>query len=48
MVAQDLWVKPHGFMEFFKRIQNVKNDPTVLDELDQLIFDQYGPRKWRG
>ena len=41
-------VKPHGFMELFKRIQNVKDDPTVLDNLDKLIFDQHGPREWRG
>lgn len=41
-------VKPHGFMELFKRIQNVVNDPSVLDNLDKLIFDQHGPREWRG
>jgi DNA-binding response OmpR family regulator len=41
-------VKPHGFMELFKRIQNVENDPSVLDNLDKLIFDQHGPREWRG
>ncbi len=41
-------VKPHGFMELFKRIQNVHADPTVLDGLDKLIFDQHGPREWRG
>jgi DNA-binding response OmpR family regulator len=40
-------VKPHGFMELFKRIQNVSNDCRVLDELDQLIFDRHGVRNFK-
>jgi DNA-binding NarL/FixJ family response regulator len=41
-------VKPHGFMELFKRIQGVTENREVLNTLDNLIFDQYGPREWRG
>jgi len=40
-------VKPHGFMELFKRVQNVTEDTDCLDDLDGLIFDQLGPRPWR-
>jgi DNA-binding NarL/FixJ family response regulator len=40
-------VKPHGFMELFKRVQNVVKDPSCLEKLHGLIFDQYGPRPWR-
>lgn len=40
-------VKPHGFMELFKRIQNVSNDKSVLEDLDQLIFDQLGVRNFK-
>ena len=35
-------VKPHGFMELFRRLQE------STDKLDQLIIDQYGPRPYRG
>lgn len=41
-------VKPHGFMELFRRIQNVTQDQSVLDSLDNMIFDRHGPREWRG
>lgn len=40
-------VKPHGFMELFRRVQNVANDIACLDSLEGLVFDQYGPRPWR-
>lgn len=40
-------VKPHGFMELFKRIQNIANDKSVLDDLDKLIFDQHGVRNFK-
>lgn len=38
-------VKPHGFMELFKRLQDRDASP---DQLDQLVIDQYGPRPFRG
>jgi CheY-like chemotaxis protein len=41
-------VKPHGFMEVFKLIRGVADDPSCLEQLDGLIFDQYGQRAWRG
>lgn len=41
-------VKPHGFMELFRMVQPAINDPTIFDKLDNLIFDQYGKRTWRG
>lgn len=41
-------VKPNGFMELYLRIKKVVEDPTVLDELDNLVFDAHGTRKWRG
>lgn len=34
-------VKPHGFMELFKRIQQLDQNPGALD---QLIFDSLGVR----
>jgi len=34
-------VKPHGFMELFKRIQ------LNMDEIENLIFDKYGVRTYR-
>ena len=37
-------VKPHGFMELFRRLQ----DPSGEDRLKRLIIDQYGPRPFRG
>lgn len=39
-------VKPHGFMELFRRLQvlNLTGD----DQLTRLIIDQYGPRPYRG
>jgi DNA-binding response OmpR family regulator len=37
-------VKPHGFMELFRRLQ----DPSGEDKLKRLIIDQYGPRPFRG
>ena len=36
-------VKPHGFMEFFKRLRGVPED---RDQLSQLLIDQYGPRPY--
>ncbi|MCB9436381.1 MAG: response regulator [Anaerolineales bacterium] len=41
-------VKPHGFMELFRMVQPAISDPTIFDKLDNLIFDQYGKRTWRG
>jgi DNA-binding NtrC family response regulator len=41
-------VKPHGFMELYKTIKNVVEDPSVLEQLDNLIFDTHGTRPWRG
>lgn len=35
-------VKPHGFMELFKRLQMLEADPTVLN---QLVFESHGVRK---
>jgi len=37
-------VKPHGFMELFKLLQCLAEDPTCLD---QKIFDKYGVREFR-
>lgn len=39
-------VKPHGFMELFRRLQapDVPGEP----KLSRLIIDQYGPRPYRG
>ncbi len=36
-------VKPHGFMELFRRLQQPGSQP-----LRKLIIDQYGPRPYRG
>lgn len=41
-------VKPHGFMELFRMVQPAVGDPSIFDQLDNLIFDQYGKRTWRG
>ena len=41
-------VKPHGFMELYKVIKDVTENKEVLEELNQLIFDQHGTRRWRG
>ena len=53
-------VKPHGFMELFRRVQTLKPDrPRAAtgdasetnagdDPLQRLIIDQYGPRPYRG
>jgi CheY-like chemotaxis protein len=38
-------VKPHGFMELFRRLQAAVT--TGQDELQRLIIDQYGPRPYR-
>jgi CheY-like chemotaxis protein len=38
-------VKPHGFMELFRRLQAAVT--TGQDELKRLIIDQYGPRPYR-
>lgn len=35
-------VKPHGFMELFKRLQ------TAPDDIKNLIIDQHGTRTYRG
>lgn len=37
-------VKPHGFMELFRRIQAL---PANRDQVVGLIFDQYGPRPYQ-
>ncbi len=38
-------VKPHGFMELFRRLQEVGPDP---EKMNRMIIDQYGPRQFRG
>jgi CheY-like chemotaxis protein len=38
-------VKPHGFMELFRRIQQ---SGTEDQDLNRMIIDQYGPRPYRG
>jgi CheY-like chemotaxis protein len=38
-------VKPHGFMELFRRIQQFGPDD---EELNRMIIDQYGLRPYRG
>lgn len=38
-------VKPHGFMELFKRL--MQNDPETLRSAAPLIIDQYGPRQFK-
>jgi CheY-like chemotaxis protein len=40
-------VKPHGFMELFRRLQ-MPSLPGNEDNLKRLIIDQYGPRPYRG
>lgn len=37
-------VKPHGFMELFKRLQQLPSDASVLE---RLIFDKYGVRHFK-
>jgi CheY-like chemotaxis protein len=39
-------VKPHGFMELFRRLQ--MPDTPGESKLSRLIIDQYGPRPYRG
>ena len=39
-------VKPHGFMELFRRIQVMKT--TGENTLKCMVIDQYGPRPYRG
>jgi DNA-binding response OmpR family regulator len=46
-------VKPHGFMELFRRVQTLCPDRPAdsagsADCLQRLIIDQYGPRPYRG
>jgi CheY-like chemotaxis protein len=36
-------VKPHGFMEFYRRLQGV---PEQREQLSRLLIDQYGPRPY--
>lgn len=38
-------VKPHGFMELYRRLQEVDSNTALLRS---LIIDQYGPRPYRG
>lgn len=38
-------VKPHGYMELFRRLQESGADTS---KLRRLIIDQYGPRPYRG
>lgn len=38
-------VKPHGFMELYRRVQERQSDGA---NLRRLIIDQYGPRPYRG
>ncbi len=37
-------VKPHGFMELFRRL---KEFPDSRADLDNLLIDQYGPRAYQ-
>ncbi len=41
-------VKPHGFMDLFKMIEKVVEEPSCLDNLEGKVFDQQGTRDWRG
>ncbi|MBO9309073.1 MAG: response regulator [Chloroflexi bacterium] len=38
-------VKPHGFMELFRRLQEAEGN---YESLRRIIMDQYGPRPYRG
>jgi CheY-like chemotaxis protein len=38
-------VKPHGFMELYRRLQEVDANTSLLRK---LVIDQYGPRPYRG
>lgn len=38
-------VKPHGFMELFRRLKEADANPASLK---RIIIDQYGPRPYRG
>ncbi len=38
-------VKPHGFMELYRRLKEVDSNMSALR---RLIIDQYGPRPYRG
>jgi DNA-binding response OmpR family regulator len=38
-------VKPHGFMELYRRVQAWSLDDASLH---RLVIDQYGPRPYRG
>ncbi|HLY24719.1 MAG TPA: response regulator [Aggregatilineales bacterium] len=38
-------VKPHGFMELYRRLQEADSDAALVR---RLIIDQYGPRPYRG
>lgn len=38
-------VKPHGFMELFKRLTT--EGPAGLQESRPFVIDQYGPRKFK-
>lgn len=38
-------VKPHGFMELFKRLQRLSTDPNCLN---RLVIDIYGTRDFKG
>ena len=38
-------VKPHGFMELFRRVQEADGN---YEGLRQMVMDQYGPRPYSG
>lgn len=38
-------VKPHGFMELYRRLQEVDSNTNLLR---RLVIDQYGPRPYKG
>jgi CheY-like chemotaxis protein len=38
-------VKPHGFMELYRRLKEVDSDTSLLRA---VIIDQYGPRPYKG
>lgn len=45
--ANAFLVKPHGFMDLYRLVNQCVQENTGLDCLDNQIFDQYGRRGWR-
>ncbi len=40
-------VKPHGFRQLMQLLKNINGNPTELDRLIGLVFNQHGTRPWR-